>query len=161
QVSISNQNVLAAEAQFREAQAAVHIARSQEFPTVTASPSGTLSQTQTSASKNFYSIPIGLAYQVDVWGGIRRTVAANSDIAQASAAELENARLLYQAELGEDYFQLQGLDAQRQLLDATVNSYEQYAQLTEDRYEGGISSMGDVALARTQLETARAQLTDL
>ena len=39
QVSISNQNVLAAEAQFREAKDAVRIARSGLFPTVTASPS--------------------------------------------------------------------------------------------------------------------------
>ena len=74
---------------------------------------------------------------------------------------LENARLLYQAELAADYFQIQGLDAERQLLDATVKSYEQYAQLTQDRFEGGVASMADVALAQTQLETARAQLVDL
>jgi len=43
-------------------------------------------------------------------------------IAQASAAQLENARLLYQAELAADYFQIQGLDAARVLLDATVSS---------------------------------------
>jgi NodT family efflux transporter outer membrane factor (OMF) lipoprotein len=74
---------------------------------------------------------------------------------------LENARLLYQAELASDYFQIQGLDASRQLLDATVKSYEQYVQLTQDRFDGGVASKGDVALAQTQLETARAQLVDL
>lgn len=47
------------------------------------------------------------------------------------------------------------------MLDATVESYDQYVQLTRDRYEGGVASMGDVALAQTQLETARAQLADL
>jgi NodT family efflux transporter outer membrane factor (OMF) lipoprotein len=88
-------------------------------------------------------------------------VAANSAIAQASAAQLENARLLYQADLASDYFQIQGLDASRQLLEATVKSYEQYVQLTQDRYEGGVASLGDVALAQTQLETMRAQLADL
>ncbi len=60
-----------------------------------------------------------------------------------------------------DYFQIRGLDASRQLLDATVKSYEQNVQLTQDRYDGGVASMGDVALAQTQLETARAQLADL
>ena len=45
QVSISNQNVLAAEAQFRAAKAAVRIARAGQFPTVTAAPSATRSGT--------------------------------------------------------------------------------------------------------------------
>lgn len=161
QVSISNQNVLAAEAQFREAKAAVQVARAGLFPTVTAAPSGTNSGTGASGTRRLYTIPIGLAYQADVWGSIRRGVAANSAVAQASAAQLENARLLYQAELATDYFQIQGLDASRQLLDATVKSYEQYVQLTQDRFVGGVASQGDVALAQTQLETARAQLTDL
>jgi len=69
--------------------------------------------------------------------------------------------LLYQAELAEDYFQIQGLEAQTQLLDAAVKSYEQYLQLTKDRYEGGIATMADVSLAETQLESARSQLKDL
>ncbi len=162
QVSISNQNVLAAEAQFREAKAAVRIARADQFPTVTAAPSATRSGTGAAPGvARLYTVPIDLTYLVDVWGSIRRSVAANSAIAQASAAELENARLLYQAELAADYFQIQGLDAARQLLDTTVKSYEQYVQLTQDRYDGGVASMGDVALAQTQLETARAQLVDL
>jgi NodT family efflux transporter outer membrane factor (OMF) lipoprotein len=88
-------------------------------------------------------------------------VRANSDIAQASAADLQNATLLYQAELAQDYFQVQGLEAQAQLLGAAIKSYEQYLQLTKNRYSGGISTMGDVSLAETQLETVRAQLTDL
>jgi len=162
QVSISNQNVLAADAQFRAARAAVRIARAAQFPAVTAVPSAARSGTgAASGVGRLYTIPIDLAYQIDVWGSIRRGVASNSAIAQASAAELENARLLYQAELAADYFQIQGLDASRQLLVATVKSYERYVQLTQDRYDGGVASMGDVALAQTQLETARAQLADL
>jgi len=74
---------------------------------------------------------------------------------------LQNAALLYQAELAEDYFQVQGLDAEAQLLGATVKSYEQYLQLTKNRYSGGLATMGDVSLAETQLDTVRSQLTDL
>src|ERR1019366_9202912 len=44
QVNISNQNVLQAEAQFREAAAAVKVARAAFFPTVTANPAHTESQ---------------------------------------------------------------------------------------------------------------------
>ena len=162
QVTISNQNVLAADAQFRAAVAAVRVTRAGQFPTVTVTPSaGASGGAGASGPQRQYSLPVDVAYQVDIWGSIRRSVAANSAIAQASAAELENARLLYQAELASDYFQIQGLEASGQLLDATVKSYEQYVQLTQDRYEGGVVSMGDVALARTQLETARGQFADL
>jgi NodT family efflux transporter outer membrane factor (OMF) lipoprotein len=165
QINISNQNVLAAEAQFRAAQASVRAARSAEFPTVTAAPSASRAGVGTAAGSNLqrsaFSLPVDTTYQVDIWGSIRRNTTANRDIAQASAAELESVRLLFQAELAVDYFQIQGTDAERKLFEATVKSYEQNVQLTQDRFDGGIATMADVALAKTQLETARGQLTDL
>jgi len=162
QVSISNQNVLAADAQFRAAKAAVRVSRAGLFPLVSTSPNASRSRSgATSGVRNQYTLPIDLAYQVDIWGSIRRGVAGNSAIAQATAAQLEIARLLYQAELAADYFQIQGLDTSRQLMDDTVKSYERNVQLTQDRYDGGVASMGDVALAQTQLESARVQLVDL
>ncbi len=156
QVTISNQNVLAAEAFFREAKAAVSVARAGLFPGLSSAPSVVNSRAQTT-----YTIPVTFAYQIDVWGSIRRGIAANSALAQASAAQLESVRLVYQAELATDYFELQGLDATVRLFSATVKSYEGTVALTQNRYDGGIATLGDVALAKTQLETARAQLADL
>lgn len=161
EVNISNQNVLAAEAQYRAAKAAVRVTRAGQFPTVGATISATRAGTGRASGTPQYSIPIDVTYQADVWGGIRRSVAADSAIAQASAAQLENARLSYQAELAADYFQIQGLDAEQRLLDATVKSYEQFVQLTQDRFDGGVATMADVAQARTQMETVRAQLVDV
>ena len=170
QVNISNQNVLAAMAQYREAQAAVRVARSALFPQVTASPSitGEYSSTTTSVLSRtsvgttaLYSLPIDVSYQADVWGSIRRSVTASTANAQASFADLENARLLYQAELAESYFGMHGLDSDAELLKTTVKLYEDYLQLTKDRMQAGVASGADVALAQTQLDTARAQLIDL
>jgi NodT family efflux transporter outer membrane factor (OMF) lipoprotein len=173
QVEISNQNVLAAEAQFREARAAVRVARSALFPTVTTSPSITVSRGgngQVSASgqvtggstiNTFYTWPFDLTYQADVWGSVRHSVKAAQDTAQVSAAQLENARLSYQAALAEDYFEMHGIDAQTRLLTTTVRSYQEYLVLTKYRYQSGIASDGDVALAQTQLDTTRAQLIGL
>ena len=162
QVNISNQNVIAAEAQYRAARAAVRVTAADRYPTVTATPSATHAGGGAAQHHgDLYEVPLDVSYEADVWGSIRRSVAANAAIAQASAADLESARLLYQSELASDYFQVQGLDADRVLLEQTVRSYEQYLQLTQDRFQGGVVSMADVALAETQLEGARAQLTDV
>jgi len=171
QVAISNQNVLAAEANFREARAAVRVARSGLFPTVTTGPGMTVSSGRSGlvnpgsgqvsgsgGTATVYTLPVDVTYQADVWGSIRRSVTAAADTALASAADLENARLSYQATLAEDYFELHGVDAQKHLLDTTVKSYREYLELTKYRYESGIASEGDVALAETQLETTNAQL---
>jgi NodT family efflux transporter outer membrane factor (OMF) lipoprotein len=172
QVSISNQNVLSAEARFRQAKTAVRVARAGLYPTVTTSPSIITSQSPTnfantgqvstsSRVRRLYTFPFTFSYQADVWGSIRRSIAANSATAQSFAGDLESARLLYQAELAQDYFELHGLDAEAQLLDTAVKSYEEFLTLTKNRYDSGVASMGDVAQAQTQLETARAQLIDL
>ncbi len=172
QVNISNQNVRMAEAQYREAKDAVRIARSALFPTVSAAPSiittrtpsqvtGSVSSGTGGGPHGFYSLPLDLSYTADLWGSIRRTIAASADNAQVSAADLENARLTYQADLASDYFQLHGLDGDAELLTSAVKSYEEFLVLTRNRYAGGIASLGDVAQAQTQLETTRAQLVDL
>jgi NodT family efflux transporter outer membrane factor (OMF) lipoprotein len=168
QVSISNQNVLAAEAQFREAKDAVRIVRSGLFPIVTTAPSiinsrgssGATSAPATGAHMT-YDLPVDFSYQLDLWGSIRHSVSASAALAQVSAAQLENARLSFQSELAQDYFQLHGTDGNQDLLERTVASYEEYLQLTKNRYNGGVASGGDVAQAETQLDTARAQLIDL
>ena len=92
---------------------------------------------------------------------MRRSVLAAEATAQADFALLENARLSYQSELAQDYFELHGTDGDIDLLDRTVKSYEDYLKLTQDRYKSGVASGGDVALAQTQLDTTRAQLIDL
>ena len=188
-VNISNQNVIEAEAQFREAAAVVKVARAAFFPTVTANPSITESQasqnltshSSTSVSGSgtgglggvvatqhqgavdisTYNLPMEASYMVDIWGEVRRNVESESATAEASFANLENMRLSYQATLAQDYFSLHGLDAEAMLLTQTVKSYEDYLTLTKNRYNSGIASQADVAEAQTQLDTTQAQLIDL
>src|SRR6185436_17757540 len=94
-------------------------------------------------------------------GNIRRSVTASKDTAQASAADLENAKLTFQAQLAQIYFQLHGLDADADLLRRNVLVFEQSLQLTQERFNAGVASGADVAQAKTQLETTRAQLIDV
>jgi NodT family efflux transporter outer membrane factor (OMF) lipoprotein len=162
QVSVSNQNLLAAEAQFREAKFAVRIARSNLYPTVSVAPSIVNSRSVLVGQPSYttYDLPVDVSYQADIWGSIRRSIQASAEAAQVSDAQLENARLSYQAELAQDYFELRGTDGEKELLDTTVKSYQDYLKLTQDRFNSGVASGSDVAQAQTQLETARAQMID-
>jgi NodT family efflux transporter outer membrane factor (OMF) lipoprotein len=170
EVSISNQNVLVAEAQFRQARALVLAARSQFFPTATigagytrSRPSATLASSigPPQGTSNDFILPLDVSWDIDVWGRIRRNVEGNRANAQASAGDLEASRLLFQSELAQDYYLLRTLDAQRALLDAAIAAFQTSLQLTRNRYAGGIASAADVAQAETQLKTTQAQATDL
>jgi NodT family efflux transporter outer membrane factor (OMF) lipoprotein len=170
QVNISNQNIAAAEAQLREARTQIRQARAGYFPTVTTAPSAT--RTHNSANlgqshfangfnSNEFTLPADATWAPDVWGRIRRSVEASRANAQASAADLEAARLLAHAEVAQDYFQLRALDAQKQLLLSTVNIYKRFLELTKNRYASGVASRSDVLVAQTQFEGAEAQYIDV
>ncbi len=166
QVSLSNQNLAQAEAVYREARASVLISRAALSPTVSTAPGITESRTGGASGaaaglKTLLSLPLDAAWAPDLWGNIRRGVTAAAANAQASAANLENARLLYQSELAQDYFQLHGLDGEADLLQRTLQSYEEYLKLTQNRKAGGIASDLDVAQAEAQLYATRTLLQDL
>jgi NodT family efflux transporter outer membrane factor (OMF) lipoprotein len=171
QVAISNQNVAVALANFLAARAVVKQVRSQYFPTVSASPSVTRSRQHSVATPSSssptpftvteYSLPLDASWELDFWGRIRNSVKASSLEAQATLADLENVRLTVQAEAAVDYFQLRVLDAQKELLEATVLAYQEALKLTQVQSDTGLASGQDVEQAVTQLNIARAQTTDL
>jgi NodT family efflux transporter outer membrane factor (OMF) lipoprotein len=181
-VSAANLNLVVAEATYRQARALVRQARSAYFPTATlgvgytrsrqsenvGSLSGTITGTGTgsgtrtgSSGSNFFQLPLDIAWEPDFWGKVRRSVESGQASAQASAGDLETARLSFSAELAQDYFQLRTLDAQKQLLDATVAAYELSLALTRTRHSAGVASQVDVAQAEAQLKSAQAQDLDV
>jgi len=171
QIAGANQDLKVAEARLREARAAVRFNRAALFPTISTSfgassiresghqpfqPSGSHG-----GSSGDFLLSLDMSYEVDLWGRVRRTVAAARNEAQATAADLETARLILQAELATNYFELRAADAQQQLLDETVKAFEEALRLATNRFRGGAAPASDVAQAQTQLDTTRVQATDI
>jgi NodT family efflux transporter outer membrane factor (OMF) lipoprotein len=170
QVPSANQNLKAAEANFRRARALIRLNRASEFPTISTTP-GIASLRDSSHRPYFppgpnggtgdFTLPFDLSYELDLWGRVRRTVNAAREEAQATAADLATATLSLQAELAFDYFELRSADAQKQLLDDTVKAYTDALHLTQNRFDGGAAPKSDVAQAQTQLDAVLVQDTDI
>ena len=169
QVEISNQNVLAAEAQFRRAQAIVMASRAAYFPAVTAnasitrsrSPIGVIGGTTAGRTITNRSASLDAGWELDLWGRLRRTAESSEASAQASAADLAGARLSSQATLASSYFLLRTIDAQKRILDETVAAFQKSLDLTKNRYDAGVAAKVDVVQAETQLKSTLADSIDL
>jgi len=165
-VEVSNQNVAAAIAAYAQARALVREQRASFFPTVSLNGSadrsggGSSARSSTQASSgrsgNSYQANIGVSWEPDVWGRLRRSVDNASAGAQASAADLASARLSAQGELAVNYFSLRQTDAQAALLHDTIAGYQRVLQITQNRYAAGIAGKTDVLQAQTQLANAQA-----
>jgi NodT family efflux transporter outer membrane factor (OMF) lipoprotein len=171
QINVGNQNLRAAEAQFRQARAALRYNRADYYPTATAGLSASrqrISGRRPPATSIFdgityndFVLPFSVSYQVDVWGRVRKNVESYREQAQASAADLATVNLSMHADLAIDYFQARSLDAEEQLLNSTVTQYEQALELNQNRFQGGIASEVEVEQAKTQLQTTRAAAIDV
>jgi len=168
-VARANQNVAAAQARFRAARANVAQQRASFFPVVTATSDFSRARTSRNVEYkataglaiNDYLVGVDASWEPDVWGRVARTVESAKANAEASAADAQAILLSMQAELATDYFELRGIDRERQLLDDALRAYAQSLALTKHQNAGGIATDADVGQAQTQLDTTRAQALDL
>ncbi|MEA2261593.1 MAG: hypothetical protein QOJ51_4418 [Acidobacteriaceae bacterium] len=167
----ANQTLKMADANFRAARANIGFYRASEAPTIGVAPGISavrdsanqpyLSKTIVNNGTGNFTLPLELDYEIDLWGRIRRQVTAAREKAQASAADLANTRLSLHAEVAIDYMEVRSADAQIKLLNDTVKAYRDAVNLTNDRFQGGVSPLSDLTQARTQLDSARVLETDI
>lgn len=168
----SNQSVAQAEAQFRQARALVRSSRGAFFPSVDLSAGKTRASQGTGSSssglsssssgiRDTYNTQLGVSWEADVWGKLRRDLEANTASAEASFADLAAMRLSQQSELVQNYLQLRVIDEQKRLLEATVAAYQRSLTMTQNQYQAGVSGKDAVAQAQTQLKSTQADLIDL
>ena len=167
----SNQTIEVARYQLQQARASARITQSGLFPQLTAGISA--QRAQTSVGKptasgirlasptvsNDFIIPFNLTWEADLFGGVRRSVESANATYQASAAALENVRLVITSELAVDYFSLRELDAEIAVLNSSVEYQNKSLTLVQNRHTGGIASGLDVAQQETLLNSTRTQAT--
>jgi NodT family efflux transporter outer membrane factor (OMF) lipoprotein len=160
QIALANQNLRAAEANYRQAQALVLESRAGLYPTIGANVNAIRAR-QGGTTQSLYTLGLPVDWEVDLWGKIRRQVEASEAGAQASAGDLEATRLSLQAQLAQAYFALRIADRDKKLLDETVAAYARSLELTQNRYNAGVAARSDVVQAEAQLQAAQVQAVDI
>jgi multidrug efflux system outer membrane protein len=109
------------------------------------------------ATFNDFQLPAFLSYEVDAWGRVRHSLEAANATEQATAADMRFVRLAVEANVAMDYYSLREIDAERQVLDATVEDMQKAVDLTTNRFRQGLSSELEVKQAETLLNQTKAQ----
>ena len=172
QVEISNQTVAAAAAAYEQARAVIREAQAALLPTLTGGYSFTRTKTGSAAASAQAGGPVGggaiytttynpqlsAAWDIDVWGKVRRQIESNASAAQATKADLDNAKLSAQATLATAYFNLRAADSLHDLLDRTVKEYKKTLDIVRNQFNAGYGPPGSTCCTSADVATAEAQV---
>lgn len=180
QVEVSNQNLAASQAAYREALTVIREQRAALFPAITLDAgasrvggpggsrsvsaragSGTGIVTTSTRGPESYQAGAAAGWEIDLWGQLRRSLENAHALADASAEDLAAAKLSIQGQLAIAYLQLREADAEQRLVTDTVSAYTRSLQITHNRYAAGMAAKIDVLQAQTQLANAQDQAAAL
>jgi len=149
-----------------EARANAGIARSEFYPSIEADGGWTrgrrpLGSTLGSAPVNLSDVNLGLTWEIDLWGRIRR-------LNQAALAEFlatEEARrgvlLSLVSDVATTYFELRELDLQLDIAKRTTGAFQETYDLFNRRLEAGAASALETSSAKASLASTAASIPDL
>ena len=158
-------SIAQAQARLRQARASRAQAISALYPEIGAS---------VSATPTFYGAPeserpdttqydagFDAAWEIDIFGGTRRSIEAAQADAQSSEAALANIRVSVAAEVAQNYIDLRNGQASLSIAKRNLASQAETLQIAQWRHQAGLARQTDVAQARASLEQTRASLPDL
>jgi outer membrane protein, multidrug efflux system len=164
----ANQDIQVAVARVDQAEAAARYSRSFLSPTVSLGTSASRTREAQNrpnngntggraATYNDFQLPLFFSYEIDAWGRVRRSLEAARDVHQATEADLRFVRLSVEANVAMDYYSLRETDAERAVLDSTIEQLQQALDVMTNRFREGINSELEVKQAKTLLDQTKAQ----
>lgn len=154
-----------AQARLREARARRAIAVADRFPSLQASGNARRSrssqQTGSGDTRNLFSAGFDATWELDLFGGVRRSVEAAEAALEASAATVQDIRVTLLAEVALNYVEVRNLQIRLAIARDNLTSQSETLQLTDWRAQAGLVSTLDVEQARSNREQTRAQIPAL
>ncbi|WP_244287577.1 efflux transporter outer membrane subunit [Vreelandella nigrificans] len=158
-------------ARIQEARAQLGFTEADQFPTVGYQAEATRERTPGAAlpidfepiqdllttTNNQYTLAASLEYEIDLWGRLANERESAKAAFQQSQFARDAAEIGVIGDVVTTYFNLKSAEAQRQLLDETITSYEETYHLQRLRFEHGDISELDVRRAEAELQGLRAE----
>jgi multidrug efflux system outer membrane protein len=159
----NNYDLRSAFARVEQERALAGVTRSQYFPQVGygASIAGQQAPFPNVASHTYYAYNFNTIWEIDLFGRIRKLNEAQRAVYFASEEARRDVRLLVLAEVAQSYFQLRAFDANLEIAQQTVKSFQDTLDLFQRKFEGGASSGLEVARAQAALSNVAATIPDL
>lgn len=161
----ANLDLRSAQARLKEARARRAVALAGFFPAVSASGSGSRSQssreTGSGMTRELYSGSLDANWELDVFGGTRRGYEAAEADFESSEAGLHATHVSIAAEAALGYVEMRTLQERLRIARDNLASQTETLQLTQWRAQAGLVDSQDVAQARSNLEQTRSQIPAL
>jgi NodT family efflux transporter outer membrane factor (OMF) lipoprotein len=154
-----------AQARLREARARRAVAAAGQYPGVTASGSASRSRSSEAAgsgvTRNFFSAGFDASWELDVFGGVRRSVEAAAADLESAVASLHDTQVSLASEVALTYVGVRAQQTRLGIARSNLASQSETLQLTDWRAQAGLVSSQDVEQARSNREQTRAQIPSL
>ena len=160
-----NLDLKQAGARVREARARRGISQADQFPTLDASGSVTKKRSSESTGSGrktrLYMTGFDAGWEIDIFGGLRRSVeAADADL-EASQADLRDVLVSLTAEVALNYVEARTFQTRISVAEGNIKAQQETFDLIESRYRAGLSDQLAVQQARYNLESTRSQIPTL
>jgi multidrug efflux system outer membrane protein len=160
-----NNDLKEARAKVREARARRGIAGAGQFPALDATGSGTRrrgsEETGSGETRDLYSTGFDASWELDIFGGVRRSVEAAEADLQAENEGLRDVLVSLLSEVALNYVEVRTYQARLAVAEENLKAQEETCQLTQARYQAGLSDELAVHQARYNLENTLSQIPNL
>ncbi|WP_303722643.1 efflux transporter outer membrane subunit [Malonomonas rubra] len=157
----SSPDLRTARSLLRQVRAQRIVAATEYYPTVSATGSTSLSKSDGEATRESYSVGFDASWELDLFGGVRRSVEASQASLDASEANLQDTQVSLAAEVATNYFEVRSLQNRLKIALENLDSQGETLQLTKWREQAGLIDSQDVDQAQSNMEQTRAQIPSL
>jgi len=154
-----------ARARVREARARLGITRAGLFPTLEARGSGNVNHKRLHEGESTeswrHSEVLDAGWELDLFGGTRRSVEASEADLEAGREDLRDVLVSLLSETALSYVEIRVTQARLMTAEANLKAQEDTWQMAQWRFEAGLTTQLDVEQARYNLESTRSQIPPL